>query len=269
MNQLFACFWIPATTQHSRTQLDTVKQTCVLTVPAIWGYLFFLLMPLNLIFFFAASASQSLQHQPSQRIAWTAHHVLNPMPEKSHVPIHTNIPLDRYYYILYIKNTNINIDISYLTFWGVLKTIPYQNRGFMAWGLPSQVGHRTMVWALPAQSRAWTQGEIPGEGTPLSILLGYKGVFFLAAEIFLVPAPCTVLSKLDRLVVWHHGSTIDHGTVPNEFWHYMICLFSITTNPVPMTLQAVMEKCRKGPRKRTLVYIYMYIYIYVYIYIHT
>ena len=41
--------------------------------------------------------------------------------------------------------------------------------------------------------------------------------FFLAAEIFLVPAPCTVLSKLDRLIVWHHGSTIDHGTVPNEF----------------------------------------------------
>ena len=42
-------------------------------------------------------------------------------------------------------------------------------------------------------------------------------IFFLAAEIFLVPAPCTVLSKLDRLIVWHHGSTIDHGTVPNEF----------------------------------------------------
>ena len=45
----------------------------------------------------------------------------------------------------------------------------------------------------------------------------YVTHFFLAAEIFLVPAPCTVLSKLDRLIVWHHGSTIDHGTVPNEF----------------------------------------------------
>ena len=50
----------------------------------------------------------------------------------------------------------------------------------------------------------------------------------MAAEIFLVPAPCTHLSELNRLIIRHHGSINGHGTVPDEFPIYIYgCIYII------------------------------------------
>ena len=85
----------------------------------------------------------------------------------------------------------------------------------MGFTIPGRPSHDGM--SASGSKPCLNPGGNPWRGYTTKHFTGIQGCFFLAAEIFLVPAPCTVLSKLDRLVVWHHGSTIDHGTVPNEF----------------------------------------------------
>ena len=165
--QLFACLEKnPATTQHSRNWIQFSANKGV----------FFLCRPFEDTSFSCWCLWTSFSSLPRlllracsistipRGIAWSAHRVLKPMPEKSNVPIHTNIPLDRYYYILYIINIHLNIDIPYLTFWGVLKTIPYQTED--SWHGVYHPRSAIARWYERFRLKAvpWTQGGNPWRG---------------------------------------------------------------------------------------------------------